>query len=237
MTTRSSTTARSSTSRRRSSGPSRCDRSALMSGMWSKPGLARTAALFDLWNPGSMPIAQVVEGLEAINQQRPPGRDPVGAIYRVSLESTAGKRTSVEEIAVAHRRGAGGRHRGRDRGHELLQGDHDPRRLDADAGDAPARSSTPGGRHEQQLPLRRLRLPHGDGRVRQRPHHDPAQRRPLRADAADRLRLRLPDPGGRRHGLPREQARPRPVQRHVRDVQRRARQPRRPSRDDPQLPR
>ncbi|NKQ54256.1 LLM class flavin-dependent oxidoreductase [Amycolatopsis sp. K13G38] len=71
----------------------------LMSGMWSAKGLVRTARDFDLWNPGSMPIRQVVDTLGEINEMREPGRAPVGAIYRVALESTAGKRLTVDEVA------------------------------------------------------------------------------------------------------------------------------------------
>lgn len=71
----------------------------LMSGMWSPAGLSRTAALFDLWNPGSMPIETVTSMLGDINAQRAPGRAPVDVIYRVAMESTAGKRLSVAEIA------------------------------------------------------------------------------------------------------------------------------------------
>jgi probable F420-dependent oxidoreductase len=70
----------------------------LMSGMWSEAGLARTAAQFDVWNPGSMPIAQVVDTLGKINAARLPDRPPVTAVYRVAVESTAGKRLSVAEI-------------------------------------------------------------------------------------------------------------------------------------------
>lgn len=71
----------------------------LMSGMWSAAGLARTGALFDLWNPGSLPVPQVEEMLAGVNGQRPPDLDPVGVIYRVALESTAGKRMTVDEVA------------------------------------------------------------------------------------------------------------------------------------------
>lgn len=71
----------------------------MMSGMWSAKGLARTAAHFDLWNPGSLPVAQVLDMLGTINAQRPSGRQPVKVIYRVALESTSGKRMSVEEVA------------------------------------------------------------------------------------------------------------------------------------------
>ena len=81
----------------------------LMSGMWSTAGLARTAAQFDLWNPGSLPIPTVQQMLATINAQRAPGRPPVDAIYRVAVESTAGQRMSVEEVAerIAEVREAG----------------------------------------------------------------------------------------------------------------------------------
>lgn len=71
----------------------------LMSGMWSERGLARTAELFDLWNPGSLPIPAVTSMLAGVNAGRAPGRDPVDVIYRVALESTAGKRLTVAEVA------------------------------------------------------------------------------------------------------------------------------------------
>jgi hypothetical protein len=72
----------------------------LMSGMWSGPGLARTAKDFELWNPGSLPIPAVVQMLAGINDQLPEGKAPVGVIYRVALESTAGKRMTVDEVAA-----------------------------------------------------------------------------------------------------------------------------------------
>jgi probable F420-dependent oxidoreductase len=71
----------------------------LMSGMWSAVGLARTAEWFDLWNPGSMPVATVIEMLAGINARRAPDRAPVDVIYRVAVESTAGKRLSIDEVA------------------------------------------------------------------------------------------------------------------------------------------
>lgn len=70
----------------------------LMSGMYSEVGLARTAADFDLWNPGSMPIDQVQATLAKINQNRPGHKAPVGAIYRLAQQSTAGKRLSIEKM-------------------------------------------------------------------------------------------------------------------------------------------
>lgn len=72
----------------------------LMSGMYSPAGLARTARDFDLWNPGSMPIDTVQTMLDGINAQRPEGKKPVGAIYRMAQQSTAGKRMTVEEMTT-----------------------------------------------------------------------------------------------------------------------------------------
>ncbi|MFE5704159.1 TIGR03619 family F420-dependent LLM class oxidoreductase [Rhodococcus koreensis] len=71
-----------------------------MSGMYSEAGLARTARDFDLWNPGSIPISKVVTILDDINSRRPAGKAPVGAIYRLAQQSTAGKRMSVEEMTI-----------------------------------------------------------------------------------------------------------------------------------------
>jgi alkanesulfonate monooxygenase SsuD/methylene tetrahydromethanopterin reductase-like flavin-dependent oxidoreductase (luciferase family) len=72
----------------------------LMSGMYSKPGLLRTARDFDLWNPGSMPIDAVVGMLDGMNAERPEGKPPLGAIYRIAQQSTAGKRLSVADMVT-----------------------------------------------------------------------------------------------------------------------------------------
>ena len=71
-----------------------------MSGMYSKPGLARTARDFDLWNPGSMPIDAVIATLDGINAQRPAGKEPIGAIYRMAQQSTSGARLSIDEMTT-----------------------------------------------------------------------------------------------------------------------------------------
>jgi probable F420-dependent oxidoreductase len=70
----------------------------LMSGMWSEVGLRRTARDFDVWNPGSMPISQVVDTVATINAARDADKAPIAVIYRVAVESTAGKRLSITEI-------------------------------------------------------------------------------------------------------------------------------------------
>jgi alkanesulfonate monooxygenase SsuD/methylene tetrahydromethanopterin reductase-like flavin-dependent oxidoreductase (luciferase family) len=77
--------------------PSRIPR--MMSGMLSEAGMARTAALFDVWNPGSIPIPRVVEIVAGLNETRPPHKDPLTVIYRLALQSTAGKITTIDEAA------------------------------------------------------------------------------------------------------------------------------------------
>jgi probable F420-dependent oxidoreductase len=72
----------------------------LMSGMYSGPGMARTARDFDLWNPGSIPIDAVLATLDRLNTLRPEGKSPLGAIYRLAQQSTAGKRMSIDEMTV-----------------------------------------------------------------------------------------------------------------------------------------
>ncbi|GLZ15933.1 hypothetical protein Acsp04_61680 [Actinomadura sp. NBRC 104425] len=87
-------------------GPKPIRRPRMMSGMWSKAGLRRTAQHYDLWNPGSMPIAEAAAALAAMNEERPPGKAPLNAVYRVALQSTAGKLLTVEEIAHRTREAA-----------------------------------------------------------------------------------------------------------------------------------
>jgi hypothetical protein len=72
----------------------------LMSGMWSEKGLSRTAEQYDLWNPGSMPIAEAAETLSRMNEMRPADLEPLNVIYRVALQSTSGKLLTVDEIAA-----------------------------------------------------------------------------------------------------------------------------------------
>ncbi|MFD7008519.1 LLM class flavin-dependent oxidoreductase [Rhodococcus jostii] len=106
----------------------------LMSGMYSKPGLARTARDFDFWNPGSMPIADVVPALEQMNSQREAGKPDLGAIYRLAQQSTSGKRLTTDEMTTRVRECVAAARRGHRRD-ELLFRDHvlrsvaeDPRR-------------------------------------------------------------------------------------------------------------
>jgi probable F420-dependent oxidoreductase len=58
----------------------------LISGMWSAPGLRRTAARYDGWNPAGMSVARVARIVEELNASRPAGRAPLTVHYRVFLE-------------------------------------------------------------------------------------------------------------------------------------------------------
>jgi len=58
----------------------------LLSGMRSEAGLRRTAALFDIWNPASGTVEQILAAVEAINGQRAPGAAPIDVIQRVFTE-------------------------------------------------------------------------------------------------------------------------------------------------------
>jgi probable F420-dependent oxidoreductase len=72
----------------------------LMAGMWSEPGLRRTARDFDLWNPGgpSTSLDEAEEKLELINSWRPEGKPPVRMVYRIATETTAGLKLGVDGV-------------------------------------------------------------------------------------------------------------------------------------------
>jgi probable F420-dependent oxidoreductase len=58
----------------------------LLSGMRSEAGLARTAAMFDVWNPASGTIEQITKQRAALNAGRPAGRRPIDVIQRIFPE-------------------------------------------------------------------------------------------------------------------------------------------------------
>jgi len=58
----------------------------LLSGMRSEAGLRRTAAMFDLWNPASGSIEQIMQTAAAIDAMRPPGAAPIEVVQRVFTE-------------------------------------------------------------------------------------------------------------------------------------------------------
>jgi probable F420-dependent oxidoreductase len=58
----------------------------LLSGMRSPAGLRRTAAMFDLWNPASGSIEQIIQTAAAIDAIRPAGARPIEVVQRVFTE-------------------------------------------------------------------------------------------------------------------------------------------------------
>ena len=88
----------------------------LLSGMRSPAGLRRTAAMFDVWNPASGSVAQLVATRHELDAIRPEGSPPIEVYQRVFTEppfevpGLAPK--SVDELAaaVAEARAAGFSH-------------------------------------------------------------------------------------------------------------------------------
>lgn len=58
----------------------------LLSGMRSGAGLRRTAAMFDIWNPASGTVEQIVEARAQIDAMRPEGAPPIEVYQRVFTE-------------------------------------------------------------------------------------------------------------------------------------------------------
>jgi probable F420-dependent oxidoreductase len=58
----------------------------LLSGMRSPAGLRRTAAQFDMWNPASGSIEQIMETAATINARRPSGAPPIEVVQRIFTE-------------------------------------------------------------------------------------------------------------------------------------------------------
>jgi probable F420-dependent oxidoreductase len=58
----------------------------LLSGMRSPAGLRRTAAMFDLWNPASGSIDQIMQTAAEIDAMRPEGAAPIEVVQRVFTE-------------------------------------------------------------------------------------------------------------------------------------------------------
>jgi hypothetical protein len=58
----------------------------LLSGMRSEPGLRRTAAQFDIFNPASGSVEQIQAAAERINSMRAPGDKPIEVIQRIFTE-------------------------------------------------------------------------------------------------------------------------------------------------------
>ena len=79
----------------------------LLSGMRSPAGLRRTAAMFDLWNPASGSVEQILQTAAAIDGMRPAGAAPIQVVQRVFTEPpfvVAGlEPMTVDQIADAVR--------------------------------------------------------------------------------------------------------------------------------------
>lgn len=58
----------------------------LLSGMRSAAGLRRTAALFDVWNPASGSVEQILDTAAAIDAMRPEGVAPIEVMQRIFTE-------------------------------------------------------------------------------------------------------------------------------------------------------
>ena len=58
----------------------------LISGASSPAGQARTAALFDGWNPAGRPVADVAAALESMQADRPAGRAPLSVFFRTFVQ-------------------------------------------------------------------------------------------------------------------------------------------------------
>lgn len=93
--------------------PLQSPRPRLLSGMRSAAGLRRTAERFDIWNPASGTLEQILETAAGMQQQRPAGRDPLDVYWRLFVEPpvlVAGLRTAtVDQLAesVGRARDAG----------------------------------------------------------------------------------------------------------------------------------
>lgn len=93
--------------------PVQSPRPRLLSGMRSPAGLRRTAERFDIWNPASGSLEQILEIAEQLQAQRPAGREPLEVYWRLFVEPpvrVAGLTTAtVDDLAesVARARAAG----------------------------------------------------------------------------------------------------------------------------------
>lgn len=66
--------------------PVQSPRPRLLSGMRSAAGLRRTAERFDIWNPASGTLEQILETAERLQEQRPAGLAPLEVYWRLFVE-------------------------------------------------------------------------------------------------------------------------------------------------------
>lgn len=67
--------------------PVQSPRPMLLSGMWSKEGLARTARWFDAWNPAGMRATKVKSIVESLDASRGPGLGPLKVFTRSFVQA------------------------------------------------------------------------------------------------------------------------------------------------------
>ncbi|WP_409329638.1 TIGR03619 family F420-dependent LLM class oxidoreductase [Trujillonella humicola] len=76
----------------------------LLSGMRSEAGLRRTAERFDIWNPASGALEDILATAEQLRERRPAGRGPLEVYWRVYTEPPVPVRglrpLSVDELAA-----------------------------------------------------------------------------------------------------------------------------------------
>jgi probable F420-dependent oxidoreductase len=93
--------------------PVQTPRPRLLSGMRSAAGLRRTAERFDIWNPASGALEDILATAAELQERRPEGRAPLAVYWRVYTEPPVAVRglrpLSVDELAedVARARQAG----------------------------------------------------------------------------------------------------------------------------------
>jgi probable F420-dependent oxidoreductase len=66
--------------------PVQSPRPRLLSGMRSEAGLRRTAERFDIWNPASGTLEQILEIAGRLQEQRPPDKAPLEVYWRLFVE-------------------------------------------------------------------------------------------------------------------------------------------------------
>ena len=70
--------------------PTQRPRPAIVSGMWSTAGLARTTRHFDGWNPAGLPVAMANAVLAGMNAERPAGKPPLSMHHRAFAQMPFG---------------------------------------------------------------------------------------------------------------------------------------------------
>jgi probable F420-dependent oxidoreductase len=80
--------------------PAQLPRPPLLSGMWSAAGLARTAALFDGWNPAGLPTSMVIDMTATMNAMRPEGMAPLTIHHRLFAQGPGAPEAPPDPIGA-----------------------------------------------------------------------------------------------------------------------------------------